>query len=845
MHRETLDNGLTLLVDATGDADVAAIYAWVRAGSSVEPPGLEGAAHVLEHMVFKGTRSWGVGGVAAAIEGMGGDLNAFTSFDDTAFHCTVPAARAPEALSVLAEMLLHATLDPVELERERQVILEEIRGGEDDPDLVLGEATWASAFPGHPYGRSIIGTVASVRGIARDDLLAFYRRWYRPSNTVVSVAGPVDARAVRDAVLHAFGSDGPDTPEAPARRPLRASTPGPTVLRRGFEATMVDLAFPVATGTTLADEAALDVLALALAGGRSAPMERRLRRDERLCQSVSASLDLERDGGLFTIALHAHEGRATDAVRAAREELARAHAGELPAQDVERARAAILASMAVRRESADARASDMANDMVRHGDPDAWKAYEYAVRSLRPADVHAAAARVLDDGAEIAVALVPARVKVDLSRGPAPERARSGAGSRGSVDRAVSRVTLDNGLRILLEPGDGEAVAVRLTGLGGMLVEPRGGSGRTLAWSRALTRGCAGLDAHAFACEVEGLGAGIAGTTGRSTQAVRGDFTRGNLAGGLELFADAVLRPDFDAGEWAMLRDELLATLEEKADDPELLASERLWALVYGTHPYGAPATGTPGTLARMTAGHLRAHHARWARPDNLVLSVAGGFDPDSMLRRIRRLFGSMAPAPRPAPERDAPHVAAPTRRVRLRSDREQAHVLAAWAGERVDGPDQPALELLSAILGGQGGRLFMELREAHGLAYSVGAASHEGWAPGLLVASIATDPARLDEAERGLIRCVGALAEAPVEAAELERARTALLGTAEAELQSAAFRAASMGLVECYGSDGATYRTLLRRRVGSLAPETLLATARRRLAAPLAVVRVEATGDA
>ncbi len=338
MQIEMLDNGMELLLDTTGEADVAAIYAWVRAGSTAEPPGLEGAAHMLEHMVFKGTRSFGVGEVAAAIEGMGGDLNAFTSFDDTAFHCTVPAARAPEAIAVLGEMLREARIDAEELERERQVILEEIRGGEDDPDLVLGEASWAAAYPEHPYGRSVIGTVASVRGIRRDDLVAFYRRWYQPSNALLSVAGPVDVAGVREAARTAFSGGG----SAPAREPriLTAARPRPKVLRRGFEATMVDLAYPVSgVGLDLTREATLDVLATALAGGRSSPMEARLRRGEGLCQSVSASLDVERDGGLFTVALHTHAGRATDAVRAARDELARAREGRLSEADVARARA--------------------------------------------------------------------------------------------------------------------------------------------------------------------------------------------------------------------------------------------------------------------------------------------------------------------------------------------------------------------------------------------------------------------------------------------------------------------------------------------------------------------------
>ena len=169
----------------------------------------------------------------------------------------------------------------------------------------------------------------------------------------------------------------------------------------------------------------------------------------------------------------------------------------------------------------------------------------------------------------------------------------------------------------------------------------------------------------------------------------------------------------------------------------------------------------------------------------------------------------------------------------------------AAWQGARVDGREQPALELIAGVLGGQGGRLFMELREAHGLAYSVGAASHEGWAPGLLIASIATDPARIDEAQRRLLACVNAIAASPVAQEELDRARTALLGAAETELQSAAHRAGAMGLIERYGLDGEQYRTLLQRRTGALTPTDLIAVARERLAAPLAVVRVESTGDA
>ncbi|MFN7146700.1 MAG: M16 family metallopeptidase, partial [Myxococcota bacterium] len=191
MLRFDLDNGMRGLVDPTGRSDAAAVYVWINVGSGDEPAGMEGAAHFVEHMVFKGTKSYGVGEVAAAIEALGGDLNAWTSFDETVFHATVPAAAAVPAMGVLAEMLRTARFDPVELARERTVILEEIRGSDDDPDTVLSEATYAAAWPDHPYGRPVIGTTKAVRGMTREALHGFYERHYQPSNACLAVAGPV------------------------------------------------------------------------------------------------------------------------------------------------------------------------------------------------------------------------------------------------------------------------------------------------------------------------------------------------------------------------------------------------------------------------------------------------------------------------------------------------------------------------------------------------------------------------------------------------------------------------------------------------------------------------------
>lgn len=241
MTHGTTGNGMRVVLLPDDGPDVAAVYLWMNVGSVDEPPGMEGAAHFIEHLVFKGTDALGVGECAARIEAMGGDLNAWTGFDETVLHATVRGVHAADAVDVLAEMMRHATFDAAELERERDVVIEEIRGGDDDVGLVVGEAMYAEAWPNDPYGRSIIGTAASVRALPRDALLAFYRERYVPANACIAVAGRFDVGEVGARIRDRFAG-GPHAPvrARPAHAPARGG--GTRRLRRRFGTHLVRLA---------------------------------------------------------------------------------------------------------------------------------------------------------------------------------------------------------------------------------------------------------------------------------------------------------------------------------------------------------------------------------------------------------------------------------------------------------------------------------------------------------------------------------------------------------------------------------------------------------------------------
>jgi zinc protease len=861
MLRFTLENGMRGVVDASGRSDAAAVYVWINVGSADEAPGMEGAAHFVEHMVFKGTRSYGVGEVAAAIETLGGDLNAWTSFDETVFHATVPADAAVPAMRVLAEMLRDARFDPKELASERTVILEEIRGSVDDPDSVLAEATYHSAWPDHPYGRPVIGTTRSVRGMTRDALHAFYTRNYQPANACLAVAGPVDAAAVRAAATELFAGGGAAIPRT-ERRPVSGPRK-PRLLRRGFEACLVELAFP-APGDGDPAIPALDVLCLALGGGASSPLESRLRLREGVCLSAEAGLNVERDAGMATISLHTREGQADRAIAGAREEMARARAGGLGEVEVERAKAQILAERVFGRETVDGRAQALAFHTERFGDPEAWRAFDAAIAAITPADVAAAARTWLDPEREVALALVPAGEKVSLRRAPigdisltprdvpAPVAALVARVAAASLTpasapatigaRAPWRVVLDNGVRVLFCPDDGEVAGIRIAGMGGAFAEKTASAGRGSAWARALLRGAGELDAVGYAAAVETLAGSVSASSGRSSQAVRGEFVASRFLEGLGLIAEAMMAPRFDELEVNRVRDELLEALAEREDHPEHLLGEKMWAAAYGVHPYALSALGTASIIGGLRPSLLAAHHRRWATGANLVVGVAGAFDPDAVLDVLRRTLGTL-PAVSAFALPALPVRPEEARHVHLRSGREQAHVALAFPGVAVDDAHQPDVDVLAAVLGGQGGRLFVELREAHGLAYSVGAASHEGVHPGLLVCTVATDPERAEEAERRLDESVAHAASGSITAEEVDRARRYILGAIELDLQTASSRANLAAYTELYGQDGLRYRSLVRQRIEQVQDDGVRRAAAQLLARPLVRARLLPAG--
>ena len=242
MEKYVLGNGLTVVIRPNPASPVVAVQAWVKAGSTTEPEERAGMSHILEHMAFKGTKRRGTADIAREVESLGGDINAYTSFDQTVYHITISGRFLENALDILSDTLENSVFDAGELAREREVVLEEVRMNEDNPERVVGKALFREAYREHPYGRPVIGYVDTIKNTTREDLVSYFHKWYVPGNMVLVITGGVDPKASRPLIEKTFGrltarpvpeakTAGGAAAEKDARRRSRTRTPAASTSR--------------------------------------------------------------------------------------------------------------------------------------------------------------------------------------------------------------------------------------------------------------------------------------------------------------------------------------------------------------------------------------------------------------------------------------------------------------------------------------------------------------------------------------------------------------------------------------------------------------------------------------
>jgi len=821
--RHRLPNGLTLIHEAQAAAHVVAFQIWVNVGGADELPDEAGLAHLHEHMLFKGTERRGPGVIAHDIEAHGGEVNAWTSFDQTVYHTVMASPFAREGLDVLSDAVRFPAFDPAELARECEVVVEEIKRAEDTPARRASRDLFEESYRIHPYRLPVLGTPESVRATTRERILTFYRRHYTPENMTLVAVGDVPLASVQGWAEELLGGDW-GRPRAPGRnRPPEPPRTGRRIrlVPDEVKEAWLNLSFAIPAGDH-EDVPALDLLAMLAGQGETSRLFRQVKRTLRLVNEVSAYAYTPLDPGLFGVGMTLPGPQA----RAALTEVARTMTQLTKAppseEELETLKALVESEAVYQRETVQGLARKLGQYETTLGGFEAEERYHARVAALTPEALLQAAWKYLNFDTVVVTGLLPAGVELteaevhaaldDAWRAPGvttpPRRVPAVRPSpppklqgTGAENGHVVIETLPNGATLVVrEERAAPLVAMRAAFLGGLRFETAEDNGLTNLVARMLTRGTTALGAEEIQHVLDACAGSMAGATGRNSLSLRGEFLSKHFARALDLFAECLLEPAFPEEELEHERHLLLQEIAAREDRPSALAFDLFARTLFESHPYRLPQQGERATVERLTVEQLRRYHAQHLDPSQMVLAVIGDVHTDDVLKSSRALFGAAGGKGLAPPE--VPREPPPTARRRAHRplSKSQAHLVLGFQGLTVDDPDRHALEVLSTVLSGMGGRLFTELRDKRSMAYSVTSMAVEGVDPGHFAVYIGTSADKREAAEEAIEVELRKIVEAQVAPAELDRARAHLIGTHEIGLQRNASRAALLALDTTYG---------------------------------------------
>lgn len=858
-HLAHLDNGLRILLLESHSTPVVTFWIWYGVGSRNEAPGVTGASHWVEHMLFKGTPDHPKGVLTRAVERLGGRWNAFTSKDHTAFHEVLPAGHLPFVIDLEADRMRHTLFEPAEVESERTVIIAEREGLENMPAATLYEEVDALAFKVHPYRQPVIGWKADLRAMTRDDLYAHYRAYYHPGNALIVAVGAFDTAEALAQVRRAFDAipPGPGIPPVRAAEPPQEGERRVVVQRPGGATPYVQMAFrvPAAADPDLPVLLVLDGVLSGFGGGRAfnggAARSSRLYRalvDRGLAAEAGSSAYPMRDPGLLRIGATARTGvTAATVEQAILEVLDLLARQEVTPEELARVKRQARAQFVYARDGVHGFAGAIgAYAMVDH--PEAFFALPDRIERVGAAEVQRVAAATFDprrrtvgwyvpeEGAPsaaspTAVAVTPG---VAFWTGPGrPGRAEEAPGVVGADQ--IHRAVLPNGVRLLAvdRPGSGMVALYALISAGSRFDGGRPGLARFVA--ATLQRGTRSTSAQDLAARLDGMGASLAVLPGLEAIALSGRVLAEDLSAYLRLGAEVLTTPAFPADEVAKARGELLTALSIHEKDTRYAAERAFRRLAFPTgHPHAQPPDGEAGVLQEIGAAALAAFYERRFRPEGTILVLVGDLRPEIARGEVEAVLEGWAGGGEDAEVAAAPAITpwapdAPRRESIALPGKSQADIVLGGVAVARNDPDYYAVMLATLILGRQGlmGRVGERVREKMGLAYYAYVEARAGLLPGPWWARAGVHPTNVDRAVEAILEEADRFQREGPTVSELADARDFLTGSLAVRLETHGGLAGALAEIELYGL-GLDYLERYPAIIRAVSPEAMQAAALR-----------------
>jgi len=750
-----LDNGLRIVTLQDDSAPIAAVQLWYHVGSKDEKPNRRGFAHMFEHMMFRGTQNIGPKAHFEYIRKVGGDTNAYTSFDNTTYIQTVPSNQVEMVLWLEAERMGFLKINDGYFDTERHVVAEEFRMGQERPYGTAPDKILPKIFTKHPYQWTPIGDMEQLGEADAAELQEFWNTYYVPNNATLVVVGDIDHKEIADMAERYFGfiPRYADPPRVTIKEPVQTEPLKIVVKERNGPVPLVALGWRTAPAGH-ADEVELEMLGSILGGGESSRLYRDLVTDRELAMVAAAGAFSLEDDGAFGAggALSPFGGDADKVIAAVREQVVRLQKDGVTEAELRKAKNSMLRGAVVSQMSVASKAQMLGNAAVILDDLESVNRRLAEIRDVKAEDLKRVANEYLRPEREIELRVKPNLLgfladqfsKDDKKAKDAPSGAEEisggGSGKPGlkrpdslglapkvapalppdvSID-TVER-TLDNGLKIVVLENDELPFVNVMLGMDyGAWADPEDAPGLASVAAPMLTRGTADYDYKTLTDELDTYAVSIGADVGMDSMSIRSSALSNQTDRLMRLTAEVVRRPTFPAKELKKSIEQTRTGLAISARSPDWLADRELRKRMFGTHPYARIPEAQAHELDAMTSEKIATWWGAHARPETSVLYVAGAIKSDDAFALAETYFGDWkAKGTAPKHEVAAPPKPAKTKIYLVNRSGNQSQIRVGQPGITRGHADYVTTRVLSDVFGGGfNSRLNDTIRVKKGLTY-------------------------------------------------------------------------------------------------------------------------------
>lgn len=780
---------------------------WYRVGERNEAPGLNGIAHQLEHLMFKGTVDRPIQ-FGRLLNALGSDSNAFTSYDETAYFDTVERNKLRAMLTLEADRMHNALLGPNQLASEKRVVISELQGYENNPAYRLSRAVMRAAFPNQPYGLPVGGTKSDVEKFTPAEVQKYYKTYYSPNNATLVIVGDFQTEPTLAAVKEIFGRVSErGTPAVTTSASISQSgvVPGapskaPIVLRQPGSAPLLQEVYPLPPINN-PDVPALNVMDYILTGGRSSRLYQVLVQSG-LASDFGGGTQNLIAGGWYELSATAAPGKnLAEIQQALNQAIGDLQNQGVTAAELNRAKTQLRAGLLLQNRDITSQATQLANDQTVAGDYRYTDRYLAAVNQVTTADVQRRVAKKYLAPTLRTVGLFePTQVTGKSSAGVAGSTQTSehfnlgppvdpaevakylppvGPGAVSTTQVLPKQFSLANGLKVLLLP-DRSTPTVTLAGYvrAGTAFDSDAKAGLASLTAENLMNGTKTMAALAIAQTLANRGADLSFNASREGVIITGNALVADLPTLVQVLGDVMQNATFPADELELSQQRALTALKVALDNPAFLAQRTFQQTIYpDTHPFHVFPKAV--SLMNITRADLVQFYQEHYQPENTVLTLLGDFKPDQVQSLLEQQLGSWKASDQ-STQLNYPPVPLPAKTVRLHPvlpGKTESVTFMGYRGIDRKDPRYYAAMVLNQIVGGNtlASRLGTEIRDRLGLTYGIYSSFQAGRYAGPFLIEMQTAPEDTQRAISSTITLLQQIHQQGVTAAEVDAAKRSI----------------------------------------------------------------------